>query len=191
MNLTFNFIKSISNIYDEMTSNGFSLVYIGEFSHDITKVFTSMTETELTKKGEEKAISRKVFRVMVETLQNMSRHSDELSASKIGNGLFVIGRKDDIYYIITSNKVNHEHRANLESAIESVNQASPEELKQMYKEQMVNGELSQKGGAGLGLIDIRRKTGAPFEYQFLPLSQDCYFFILKTEINAQKIEKER
>ena len=33
MNLTFNFIKSVSNIYDEMIENGFSLVYLGEFSH--------------------------------------------------------------------------------------------------------------------------------------------------------------
>ena len=30
MDLSFSFIKSISNIYDEMIGNGFSLVYLGE-----------------------------------------------------------------------------------------------------------------------------------------------------------------
>jgi hypothetical protein len=190
MNLTFNFIKSVSNIYDEMLDNGFSLVYLGEFSHEITKMFTSMAESDMEKQSEEKSVQRKVYHVMVETLQNMNKHSDEIRGGNIGSGLFIIGKKDETYYIITSNKVATRHREALENSIISVNKASKEELKEMYKKQIREGNISSKGGAGLGLIDIARKTGEILNYQFLQIDSENYYFILKVEINAKKFAKE-
>ncbi|HCT29321.1 MAG TPA: hypothetical protein DIW31_00970 [Bacteroidales bacterium] len=190
MNLSFNFIKSISNIYDEMIENGFSLVYLGEFSHEITKMFTSMAESDMEKNSEERSVQRKVYHVMVETLQNMNKHSDEIKERNIGNGLFIIGKKHDIYYVITSNKVAKNHKDHLEKALIAVNSASAQELKEMYKRQIKEGSLSNKGGAGLGLIDIARKTGETLNYQFLPLDEDNYFFILKVEINSKKFAKD-
>ncbi len=190
MNLTFNFIKSISNIYDEMIENGFSLVYLGEFSHEITKMFTSMAESDMEKNSEERSVQRKVYHVMVETLQNMNKHSDEIKERNIGNGLFIVGKKNDTYYVITSNKVAKNHKDHLEKALISVNSANAQELKEMYKRQIKEGSLSNKGGAGLGLIDIARKTGETLDYQFLPLDEENFFFILKVEINSKKFAKE-
>lgn len=190
MNLSFKFIKSVSNIYDEMTNNGFSLVYFGEFSHDITMMFTSMAENDMDKRSEEKVIKKKVFHVLVEILQNLNRHSDEMNDAKIGNGLFIIGMKDDIYYIISSNKVSSKHKDSLEIALKQVNAASRSELKEMYKKQIKDGKLSDKGGAGLGLIDIARKSGEQLNYQFLQIDENYYFFILEVEINTKRIEKE-
>ncbi|HUW06337.1 MAG TPA: SiaB family protein kinase [Williamwhitmania sp.] len=190
MNLTFNFIKSVSNIYDEMIENGFSVVYLGEFSHEITKMFTTMAESDMEKNSEERVVQRKVYHVMVETLQNMNKHSDEIKESNIGNGLFIIGKKQDVYYIITSNKVAEYHKEPLERALNQVNSATKEELNQMYRKQIREGKLSDKGGAGLGLIDIARKIGEPLNYQFLQLDEKNYFFILKVEINSKKFGKE-
>ncbi len=191
MNLTFNFVKSLTSIYDEMLSNGFSLVYFGEFSHEITKMFTSMAESDMEKNSEERSVQRRVYHVMVETLQNMNKHSDDLKdEASVGGGMFIIGKKNDVYYVITSNKVKREHKENLEMALNTVNNATLEELKDMYKKQIKEGRISEKGGAGLGLIDIARKTEEPLEYQFLQLDQDSFFFILKVEINAKKFLKQ-
>ncbi|MDD2550631.1 MAG: SiaB family protein kinase [Bacteroidales bacterium] len=190
MNLTFNFIKSVSNIYDEMIKNGFSLVYLGEFSHEITKMFTSMAETDMEKQSEERSVQRKVYHVMVETLQNMNKHSDEIRSGNIGSGLFIIGKKNETYYVITSNVVARKHKADLEDALNTVNNATKDELKEMYKKQIKEGRMSKKGGAGLGLIDIVRKTGEKINYHFLQLDEKNFFFILKVEINAKKFAKE-
>lgn len=190
MNLTFNFIKSVSNIYDEMIDNGFSLVYLGEFSHQITKMFTSMAESDMEKQSEEKSVQRKVYHVMVETLQNMNKHSDEVrDGDNVGSGLFIIGKKDDTYYIITSNMVTKEHKDSLHDQLELINSLNKEELTAMYKKQMKEGRISAKGGAGLGLIDIARKTEEELGYQFLQLDEERYFFILKVEINATKFAR--
>jgi len=189
MDLNVSFIKSVLTVYDELLNNGISLVYLGEFSQDITKMFTSMAEEDMDKQNEKLSTKRKVYHVMVETLQNMNKHSDELANQhNSGRGLFMIGKKEDVYYIITSNKITTENKESLEKILEKINDATPSELKQMYKKQIKEGRLSEKGGAGLGLIDIARKTGQGHRYHFIPFDEDNYFFILKVEIHSKKIE---
>jgi hypothetical protein len=119
----------------------------------------------------------------VETLQNMNKHSDGLSMeNKVGQGLFLIGKKGETYYVITSNKVLNSKIDSLQDMIETINASSKEELKSMYMKQIKEGKLSDKGGAGLGLIDIARKTGEKYQYQFLPINDKYCFFILKVEV---------
>ncbi|MBK6265813.1 hypothetical protein JKA74_12285 [Marivirga sp. S37H4] len=191
MDLNVNFIKSVLSLFSEMQGNGISLVYLGEFNHEITKMFTSMAESDMDRKNEDRYVKKRVYHVMVETLQNMNKHSDEITDTQIGNGLFIIGSKEDIYYVITSNKVARSKVDGLRTAIDEVNAASAEELKKMYMTQIKHGKLSDKGGAGLGLIDIARKTGEQLVYKFLPIDEEFDLFILKVEINGEKIKDEK
>lgn len=189
MKLDVSLIKSVLTVYDELVTNGISLVYLGEFNHEITKMFTSMAEDDMEKNNEKMTVIRKVYHVMVETLQNMNKHSDELAdAGNIGKGLFMIGKKEECYYIITSNRVSKEKKDALETALELINTSTKDELREMYKKQIKEGKLSTKGGAGLGLIDIARKTTGKHDYQFIPFDDDDYFFILKVEINTKDYE---
>ena len=59
----------------------------------------------------------------------------------------------------------------------------------MYIKQIKEGSISNRGGAGLGLIDIARKTDESLDYQFLPFDEHNYFFLLKVEINTKKISE--
>jgi hypothetical protein len=187
MNLNVSFIKSVLTLYDELRNNGISLVFMGEFNHDITKMFTSMSERELERKKEGRTTQRKVYHVMVETLQNISRHSDEITGieNNIGNGLFLIGKKEKTYFVITSNKVANHKVEDIQSSLTQVNSLNKEELNELFKKTIKDGKLSEKGGAGLGLIDIARKTGNRLDYEFLPMDEEYSLFILKTEINVQ------
>jgi len=53
----------------------------------------------------------------------------------------------------------------------------------LYKQQIKEGKLSEKGGAGLGFIDIAKKSGNKIEYQFKELTDDRFFFIVITTIS--------
>jgi len=182
--LDVHFIKSVLSLYDELVKNGISLVYLGEFNHDITKMFTSMSEREMERKKEERSVQRKVYHVMVETLQNISRHSDEITGieNNIGNGLFLIGQKDNTYFIITSNKISNKKKEVIHANLNEVNSLTRDELNQLFKKTIKEGTISEKGGAGLGLIDIARKTSNPLEFQFLPMDEEYSLFVLKVEI---------
>jgi len=188
MDLNVRFIKSVLTLYDELVNNGISLVYLGELNHEITKMFTSMAESEMERNSEEKQIKKVVYHSMVETLQNMSKHSDEIAnPTNLGKGLFMVGKKEDTYYIITSNKISNDKVADLKEALDEVNESTVEQLREMFKKQLRYGKLSNKGGAGLGLIDIARKTEEKLDYQFIPINDYSHLFILKVEINPANV----
>jgi hypothetical protein len=187
MSADINLIKSVLSLHDEMASNGFSLVYEGEFSHEVMKMFTSMAERDMDKSNEDKSVKRKVFHVMVECLQNMTKHSDDVDRNDgVGNGLFIVGKKDGYWSVITANKILKEKIEGLKASIDTINGLNKEDLNALYKKQIREGSLSEKGGAGLGLIDIARKTGRQLDYQFLPLEdKENYFFLLKVRIDSK------
>lgn len=188
MELDVSFMSSVLALSDELVSNGISLVYIGKFNHQITKLFTAMYEQEMEKQSENKKTRRRVYHTLVEILQNMQKHSTEIIENfKLGSGIFMIGKMDETYYIITSNKVQKKDIVHLTQAIEMVNSCTNKELKQMHKRQLKEGKISNKGGAGLGLIDIARKTGEKLDYLFLPIGNEDYF-VLKAEINSKSLD---
>jgi len=190
MELDVSFMSSILSLSYELVNNGISVVYIGKFNHQITKLFTAMYEQEMEQQSENKKTRRRVYHTLVEILQNMQKHSSQITENySLGSGIFMIGKKDDVYYIITSNKVLKKDILQLTQAIEMVNSCSLEELKVMYKKQLKDGHISNRGGAGLGLIDIARKTGEKLDYLFLPVGNDDYF-VLKAEISSQNLENE-
>jgi Family of unknown function (DUF6272) len=181
----------VLNIYDELFTNGVSLVYLGEFNHEITKMFTSMAEDDMERQSTNMSVKRRVYHVMVETLQNMNRHSDEIANDEnIGKGLFMIGKRNDSYFVITSNRVTHDNKEKLQNALNQINSSTKEELKEMYKKQIKEGKLSNKGGAGLGLIDIARKTTGKLDYHFIPYNEEDNLFILNVEINTRILREE-
>ena len=182
------FMQSILSLYNELSSNGIYIVYIGKFTQRITSMFSTMLEEELGRISEDKKTRKRVYHAMVETMQNIQRHAEEFSDEVYTNGLFMVGKRDSIYYIITTNKISVTNKKAIEKAIAIVNNASKDELNVMYKSQLKNGKIGEHGGAGLGLIDIARKTENKIEYLFLPISFSEEYFVLKAEIDPSKLK---
>lgn len=169
---------------DQMVTAGFPLVYKGPLDHESMKFFTSMAKEEIAESCPDKSTQRRIFHVMVEMIQNITKHSaTSTTRGQQGNGLFVVGGNEKYFYVITGNVIDSDKVRDLEDAIESLNKMNKEELSKLYKTQIRGGELSVKGGAGLGLIDIIRKSENEFGYQFIRIDRDSQFFILKATIN--------
>ncbi|HMT27954.1 MAG TPA: DUF6272 family protein, partial [Bacteroidia bacterium] len=135
---------------------------------------------------------KKVYNILVESLQNIYHHMDELQKEenpdelsiKDRDAMFMIVRGEDgIYYIHTGNYVLNIKKDILQARIEEVNAMSPEELRAHYVDRLNTSELSDKGGAGLGIIDIARKSGNKLGYSFNAVSEKYSFFSLIVRIN--------
>jgi len=183
------FVQTI--LSSEMISHGFPLVYKGPLNHETMKFFTKMAEEKIANRCKDVSVQRKVFHVMVEMLQNIIRHSAESDDWGNGNGIFVIGERSDFYYVITGNIIQSKYVRDLEEEIEMLNNLDHKDLNALHKKQIQTGSLSLKGGAGLGLIDIIRKTGEKYAYQFIRLDENYHFFVLKATINtvSETVEK--
>lgn len=176
------FIKS--TLSSEMASSGFPLIYKGEMNHQIMRSFAFMANRKITERNLPTSIRKRVFHIMIECLQNITKHSDDYDENdrQIGNGLFIVGQEKDSFYIVTGNLVKNEKLKGLEDRINIVNNADPKELKQIFLKQMLEGSLNEKGGAGLGLIDIARKSGRKLFYHFVPYDNLRHYFLLAVSI---------
>jgi hypothetical protein len=182
------FIKSVFDFYKLMKKNEVSLVYEGEITHAITKAFTSLTETAMAKTSESSKTQRKVFHVMVECLQNISKHAEEVDAGKFHKekrGVFLIHKDEDKYGVTTGNVIANDRIKPLKDSLDYINSLDKEGLKKLHKEQIKGGALSEKQGAGLGFIDIAKKTGNPLQYHFLDIDDKASFFILTSRIERK------
>jgi hypothetical protein len=167
-----------------MASSGFPLIYKGEMNHQIMRSFAFMANRKITEKDIPTPIRKRVFHIMIECLQNITKHSDDYDEKdqQIGNGLFVVGHNKDSFYVVTGNLIRNEKMKKLEERLILLNQSTPEELKKLFLKQMTEGNLTDKGGAGLGLIDIVRKSGRKLFYHFVPFDNHRHFFLLVASI---------
>ncbi|MCK5691353.1 MAG: SiaB family protein kinase, partial [Bacteroidales bacterium] len=98
-------------------------------------------------------------------------------------GILVVSRQDDKYKISTGNFIGQDKVDVLRNKIDKINSMTREELKDMYKFILNHQRLSEKGGGGLGLVDIARKTGNQLDYTFEKFDDTYYFFNLDVFID--------
>jgi hypothetical protein len=180
------FLEFVYSFYKSMKEHHVQLVYEGEITHQITKAFTSLTETNMELGEESPSTQKKVFHVMVECLQNVGKHAEYFDHTDIhrdGRGIFLLCKNEHEYTITTGNMVNKSKFSDMTEVLEKINSLDKEGLKQLYKQQIKEGRLSNKGGAGLGFIDIAKKTGNALNYSFLPINDEYLFFVLTCVIS--------
>ena len=169
-----------------MLARNLILVYEGEFTQEITKSVLAMAERNMESMGEESSIKRKVFNVMVECLQNIVKHCEEtVETNRKHTAIFMIGKQDDEYVITSGNPVKDSSVPMLREKLEKINSLDKEGLKNLYKDIIKGTDISEKGGAGLGFVDMARKSGRPLEFDFESLNNGLSFFSLKTTISRQ------
>ena len=161
------------------------LAYEGEFTRDISNAVLAMAEKNLENSEKVTSIKKKVFNVMVECIQNIVKHTDEKSPSGEG-AIFLVGRENDKYMVCSGNFIKNKDIIHLEERLNEINQLDKDGLKQKYKETIQDGVINEKGGAGLGFLDMVRKSGEKLEYSFKRVNDQKSFFSLKSTISRVK-----
>ena len=178
-------MKYIYDLHQAMRKENLIVVYEGEFTQETTKSVLAMAERNMDSTGEDSSIKRKVFNVMVESLQNIVKHSDKLIQEGVDDhmAIFTIGRTPESYTVLTGNPIKNEHIDSLAAKIDQINGLDKDGLKNLYKDIIKSTEISEKGGAGLGFVDMARKSGNKIEYEFFKMNDEFSFFIMKVLIN--------
>ena len=158
-----------------MERDNIMLSFKGLVTSELLSSVLQIMESKMEHIEESPKIRKKVYNVLVECLQNLYHHIDP-DNPKSGDflesesALFMISRNVDSYEIKTGNYIPAEQVSSLREKLELINSMTKEELKEYYKLVLSGGELSEKGTAGLGMIDIARKSGNKLEYEFLPIN---------------------
>lgn len=182
----------IYHLYKEMEKDNLGYIYRGRFTQEITDNILLLSENKLEKEEQSAKTKKRVYSILVECLQNITRHQDDTGdESPDSLGYFVLQKKMDKYYITTGNLIDRSNISYIEQLIAKINSLEKEELKSYYKEILEEGHFSNKGGAGLGLIDMARKSGNKLQYFFREINESFSYFYLHTVPTLEDSSQEK
>ena len=174
------------SILSEQTSNHkFTISYCGEFTQDIINALLVVVEKKLKLDGCEFSTMKKIMNVIVECLQNISKHSDVINNNK--DDYFLVRRNDTHYIIYSTNLIPNDRVSSLTERINAVNNLSKEELVALYMQKITEDPFTNRINAGLGIIDIAKKTGNKLEFEFSSYNEEQSYFTLKTLVSTGKM----
>ena len=178
----------INEYYSKLNGGDVLMAFKGSISSELISNVLEVVESRMDEYSESSKIRKKVYNVLVESLQNLYHHIEVLPKEMQKSfddkfGILVVSRLDDRYKITTGNFIGQEKVDVLRNKIDKNNSLSRDELKDMYKFILNHQRLSEKGGGGLGLVDIARKTGNRLDYTFEKYDDAYYFFNLDVFID--------
>lgn len=136
------------------------------------------------------AICKRAFHVFVECAQNIYHHanSDCRLKAQYGTdrlGCVIMTKDNDNCHISDGNFISSDKTPQIKKQIDFINSLSQEELRKLYRDAVDSNDFSEKGGAGLGVIDMARKSGNKLVCQFYKVKDapNLNFFSLDVVIS--------
>jgi hypothetical protein len=179
---------NVEKYFSELSDGNPVIYYKGNIDSDLINDVLDAIEKKLVTDKEHSKTRKKVYNVLVESLQNLYHHVDKVPAdfedqTSEKYGILSVNKVKEGYKIITGNFIRSSDVNDLEEKIKRINQSSHEEITELYKFILNHQRISSKGGGGLGLVDIARKTGNKLEYVFKEYDSNNSFFYLNIMVN--------
>jgi hypothetical protein len=172
----------------ELIREDIEYIIRGEFSSEIVAGIMDLANATLKNNEDTSKIRAKIYFIMGESLQNIARHhSESFQKSPDKYSLFAIHRRNFKYYITTGNLIEVDEINSLKQKIEKINNLGHNDLRDYSRTTRSSDELTEKGKAGLGLIEIAKRSGNKLEYDFKNIDEKHSYFYLNTEIPTQNL----
>ncbi|MFP4527827.1 MAG: SiaB family protein kinase [Candidatus Kapaibacterium sp.] len=164
--------------------NNILLSFKGSLSQEILVEMGSLIKNKL--KVDKKL--KKIFAVFVEMAQNIMHYSFEKEYIEqedkmVGSGIIVFTESPGYYLITSGNFVNPGNAEALINKIAKINSMNSETLSSEYRRQMRRPQ-EDNHGAGLGLMEIRRKS-SELNCKMTPVDSEKAFIEISAKINKE------
>lgn len=174
---------NIEKIREIMQKNGIIFSFSGIVSQSILVGIVETVKNELKSHGTDDNIVNSIFLIVIEQMQNiMSYASDkkELSKNRFASaGITVIGydNEKEKYFVASSNKIFESDKEKVSAKIDKLNSMDSKEQRKYLRELLRSGEQTHDRGAGVGFVEMAKRSSEPIMYKFTTLNDNEYFEI--------------
>ena len=175
--------SKIPHIINSTTDLPFVLFYQGDFSTAPTLSIINIVEKHFANSAFN--IKTLVY-LIIEAVQNIERYSSHLSESK---DCVLIYSDGDYNYIITENSIEKSKSETLKENLDEVLLMNKTELDTAYKK-LIKSDFRTEKGAGLGIIDIARKSKSNLYYTLDNINDEFARYSLNVVIPVDKKNEE-
>jgi len=174
----------LTNYYNQLNHKSVLLAFKGYIFPDFFNCMLRMVEEKLHRVEIKYKTRKKIFNILVEVFQNVYHyfHSVNFDNFEENSIVFLLCKSGRHFNIFTGNHVANESVDELKKRIDKINAMDEEELKETYRFNLKNDLISKEGRAGLGIMDIVRKSGTKIDYSFEKVDKYTSFFSLKISV---------
>lgn len=174
--------------YKQLENQDVLLFFKGKLTEGLLTAVLHILEEKMDELNINSQLKKRTFNVIVESFQNLyhhiEHHKGEVSSSPFRKPILIVVRSEDGgFQIHTGNHIPNDKKENIKQRIDFINQSNSDDLKELYRANLQNNVLSEKGTAGLGLIDMARKSRNKLDYKFIPIDNESSFFCLNIMVN--------
>ena len=181
-------ITDVYDFYRKMEDDNIILSFKGVFTADLLTSILDILETKMIDLDISTKKKRRVYNILVECFQNLYHHieagdEDQDLIDHQKTALIMVKHEGDKFMVRTGNFISKGAMGELANKLDTVNQLDADGLRDLYRETLQNADRTEKGTAGLGFIDIARKSKNKLEYDFIDVNEQTGFFCLSVIID--------
>jgi hypothetical protein len=166
-----------------MAENKIYLTWSGHITSGIGEEVLSITESKLTEEDVDSAFRRKVFNIMVESLENVSKYNPGREPEeKYGMPVAIVGLKDERFLLTTGNLVLNSEVDDLKKKLDYINSYDKAGLKELFFASLSGQSIETDSTGNMGLISMARKSGSKLNYQFQRVNETYSYFMLTVRV---------
>lgn len=169
-------------IQDKAAQKGLLFAFRGDVNDKNSLSLLTLLENEMKEDAYSFTGRKRLFMYVLENLQNIVKHGEHKKNGHMS--LITYSKTDDGYRIVTGNLIAANQVDALDQKLKKVTSLDAEGIKALYKQILRTSEFSEKGGAGLGLIEMAAKTGNKLEYGFEPVDKDYSYFVIGKTVDS-------
>ncbi|OJJ13925.1 hypothetical protein BKI52_44980 [marine bacterium AO1-C] len=185
-------LDDLRNLRKTVASERILFSYRGEITQELMVFFLRIVDKKLINVKENPLIRRRILNIMIESLQNAVKHArdwyvdnDEMEPDN--EAVFMLCRRDDKYLLINGNAVKNDVKPFIERKIENINSLSSDKQRKLFRNIIKYGVYGSKGGAGLGFVDMARKSGDLINFDFEEINEDYSYFTYLITLDRNSI----
>jgi hypothetical protein len=174
------FADLLTQLTEEEGVTDFLIVLHCNFDQPVVGSTIKLIEDKCKNLTYSSALITKLKMVSVEVLQNLSKH--KYSSEDI-LPYFIIGSNGMGVSIFSGNIITQSAKNIISERLDIYNNFDSNELKDFYRDSLRNTTVSEKGNAGIGLLDIVYRSNQQVKYKFQDYNNELFYFSLNVTIS--------
>ncbi|MGM0533833.1 MAG: SiaB family protein kinase [Campylobacterota bacterium] len=169
----------IEKIIQTLNEENIIFAYSGSISQNVLANIAKVAKNDISLLLDTENRGNKIYEIIIEMCHNILfySHDSHLLEDKTheSQGACIISKEAGLFCVTAVNFITPDKKERIKDKIDTINSMDKQQQKHYTKELLFSESSKHKKGAGLGFLEIARRSSRPLQYRFFQDGAKMYF----------------